>query len=138
MQILASFSQHDTERLFLTYKRNPINYTKIKDKIVGKDLSEHHAQARKTSWVFFGALTFIIVVGSSFSFMADHWNSFVALWMIWGGVVVLFIAWRMLFAKNVSSIYSKNKLFFEQFELVAQECDSLEDFVQHWKPLKVA
>ncbi len=135
MQILTSFSQHDTERLFLTYKRNPINYTKIKDQIVGKDLSEHYAQSRKSSWVFFGALSFIILVSSSFSVMADHWDSFIALWMIWGGIVVLFIGWRVLFAKNATSIHDKNKYFFDRFELVAQECDSLEDFVQHWKPI---
>lgn len=138
MQILASFSQHDTERLFLTYKRNPINYTKIKDNIVGKDLSKFYAQSHKSSWVFFGALTFIIVISSSFSIVADHWDSFVALWMIWGGILILFIAWRIFFTRNASSIHTKNKDFFEQFELVAQECDSLEDFVQLWKPLKMA
>lgn len=137
MQILASFSTHDTERLFLTYKRNPINYTKIKDKIVGKDLSEHYAQGKKSSWIFFGALSFIILISSSFSVMADHWDSFIALWMIWGGIVVLFIAWRILFARNATSIHDKNKNFFDNFELVAQECDSLEDFIQHWKPLRL-
>ncbi|MFK7798081.1 MAG: hypothetical protein AB8E82_11555 [Aureispira sp.] len=132
MQILAAFSQHDTERLFLTYKRNPINYTKIKDKIVGKDLSAHYTQAKKSSWIFFGALTFIIVISSSFSIMADHWDSFVALWMIWGGIVVLFTIGRVLFNRNATSIHDKNKDFFQAFELVAQECDSLEDFVLHW------
>ncbi|MGH1335858.1 MAG: hypothetical protein ACRBFS_06990 [Aureispira sp.] len=138
MQILTSFSQHDTERLFLTYKRNPINYTKIKDKIIGKDLSEHHAQGRKSSWVFFGALSFIILISSSFSVMADHWDSFVALWMIWGGIVILFTIWRISFTRNVSSVYDQNKKFFEQFELIAQGCDSLEDFVQEAGPLKIA
>ena len=138
MQILASFSQHDTERLFLTYKRNPINYTKIKDKIVGKDLSEHYAQGRKSSWIFFSALSFIILISSSFSVMADHWDSFTALWMIWGGIVVIFTIWRFSFKRNVSSVHDKNKDFFEQFELIAQECDSLEDFVQHCRPLQIA
>lgn len=136
MQILASFSQHDTERLFLTFKRNPINYTKIKDEIVGKDLSEHYAQAKKSSWIFFGALTFIIVVSSSFSIMADHWDSFVALWMIWGGIVVLFTLWRVFFRRNATAIYDKNKIFFQEFEQVAQTCDSLEDFIQHWQTKK--
>jgi hypothetical protein len=135
MQILASFSQHDTERLFLTYKRNPINYTKIKEEIVGKDLTAHYEQSRKSSWIFFGALTFIIVVSSSFSVMADHWDSFVALWMIWGGIVVLFVGWQILFKRNATSIHEENKAFFERFELIAQDCDSLEDFVTLWQPV---
>lgn len=138
MQILASFSQHDTERLFLTYKRNPINYTKIKDEIVGKDLTAYYAQSKKSSWIFFGALTFIIVVSSSFSMIANHWDSFVALWMIWGGIVVLFTLWRTFFKRNATSIHDKNKDFFQQFEQVAQECDSLEDFIQHWQTKKSA
>jgi hypothetical protein len=37
MQTLVSFSENDLERLFLTYKRNFKNYSKIKNKVIGKD-----------------------------------------------------------------------------------------------------
>ena len=37
MQTLVSFSENDLERLFLTYKRNFKNYSKIKNKVIGEN-----------------------------------------------------------------------------------------------------
>lgn len=134
MQLTTSFSQHDVERLFLTYKRNPINYTKIKQEIVGGDLQERYQSVRKSSYLFFGAVTFIIVVSSSFSLIAEHYDSLIALWMIWGITALLFAGWMIMNHRNTYAIYHKNENFFGHFELIAQSCDSLEEFVGNWRP----
>lgn len=134
MQLLASFSPHEVERLFLTYKRNPINYTKIKQEIVGGNSQEGYQKVRKSSYLFFGAITFIIVVSSSFSLIAQHYDSLIALWMIWGITALLFAFWMVFNYRNTYAIYSKNEEFFDCFELVAQSCDTLEEFVGSWRP----
>ena len=134
MQSLASFSQHDVERLFLTYKRNPINYTKIKQEVVGDDVHDQYHRVRRSSTVFFGAITFIIVVSSAFSLVAAHYDSLVALWMIWGGTLVLYLGWIKFYHSNTYAIHTQNEDFFSRFELVAQSCDSLDEFVQYWTP----
>ncbi|BDS09477.1 hypothetical protein [Aureispira anguillae] len=133
MQTLASFSDHDLERLFLTYKRNLTNYTKIKDKVIGKDAEKLYKRNRKSSIFFFIAVTFIITVSSAFSLMSDHMNSFIALWMIWGIVFVLFTFWSITYYRTNYKILQKNQAFFNKFEAAAQNNNSLEEFKNNWQ-----
>lgn len=132
MQTLASFSDHDLERLFLTYKRNFNNYTKIKDKVIGKDAEKLYKRTRKSSIFFFVALSFIILISSAFSLMADHFNSFVALWLIWGIAFTLFSIWSFIYYKTNYQILQKNQAFFDKFENIAEKNNSLEDFRNNW------
>ncbi len=125
MQLTALFSQHDIERLFLTYKRNPINYTKIKQEIVGSNLQEGYQRVRRSSYLFFGAVTFIIIISSSFSLVAEHYDSLIALWMIWGVTTLLFAGWMVFNYRNTYATYSRNENFFDHFELIAQSCRQL-------------
>lgn len=132
MQTLAAFSEHDLERLFITYKRNFKNYTKIKDKVIGKDAEQQYKRNRKSSIFFFIAVTFIIVVSSMFSLVANHMNSFIALWMIWGIALTLFIVWSVIYYRTNFDILKKNQAFFEHFESVANNNSSLESFRKNW------
>ncbi|MBL4650774.1 MAG: hypothetical protein JKY03_13670, partial [Aureispira sp.] len=77
MQTLVSFSENDLERLFLTYKRNFKNYSKIKNKVIGKNADIQYKRNRKSTLFFFIALTFIIAITSVFSLVADHMNTFI-------------------------------------------------------------
>ena len=132
MPSLASFSTKDVERLFLTYKRNQDNYRKIKDKVAGPDAEQQYKSKRKSSIFFFVALTFIIVVSSSFSLIAEHMNSFIALWMIWGGAFIIFVAWSIINYQTNYRILKQNQAFFSKFEAIAKKHDTLEDFTNNW------
>lgn len=132
MQTLVSFSENDLERLFLTYKRNFKNYSKIKNKVIGKDAERQYKRNRKSSLFFFIALTFIIVISSVFSLVADHMNSFIALWMIWGIASVLFSFWFITYYKNSSKILQQNQAFFDKFEAIANNNESLDGFRMNW------
>lgn len=132
MQTLVSFSENDLERLFLTYKRNFKNYTKIKDKVIGKDAEQQYKRNRKSSIFFFIALTFIIVISSAFSLMAEHMNSFIALWMIWGIAASLFSFWFVAYYRNSSKILQQNQAFFHKFETIANNNESLDSFRMNW------
>ena len=129
---LASFSDHDLERLFLTYKRNFTNYSKIKDKIIGKDAEAEYKRNRKSSIFFFVALTFIISISSLFSLFIEHINSLGALWIIWSVAFVIFLAWSIFSYRTNYRILQINQRFFSKFERVAKNHDSLEGFKTNW------
>ena len=62
-------------RLFLTFQNTETIL--IKSKINYFRMINHETkQNKRTSLTFFIAVSFIIVVSSSFSIMADHWDSF--------------------------------------------------------------
>lgn len=132
MQTLVSFSENDLERLFLTYKRNFKNYSKIKNKVIGKDAEKQYKRNRKSTLFFFIALTFIIVISSVFSLVADHMNSFIALWMIWGIAAVLFSIGFTSYYKNSSKVLQQNQAFFDKFEAIANDNESLDGFRMNW------
>jgi len=132
MQTLVSFSENDLERLYLTYKRNFKNYSKIKNKVIGKDAEIQYSRNRKSGIFFFIALTFIIVISSVFSLVADHMDSFVALWMIWGIAAVLFSIGFTSYYKNSSDVLKQNQAFFDKFEAIANKNESLDSFRMNW------
>ncbi len=133
MQILVSFSNQDLDRLFLTYKRNLTNYKKIKSNVIGKDAELQYNRNRKSSIMFFVALTFIIAVSSIFSLIGSLPDSFTALWAIWGIAFVLFMAWWYNNYKTNYQVLQKNQVFFSTFEEVAQKHDLLEEFKKGWE-----
>ncbi|MCH2022956.1 MAG: hypothetical protein MK207_10810 [Saprospiraceae bacterium] len=132
MQILVSFSNEDLDRLFLTYKRNFSNYQKIKSKFIGKNAALKYNKSRKSSILFFIALTFIIIVSSIFSIIGALPNSFAALWIIWSIAFILFMLWSYYNYKINNQILNKNKTFFSKFEELAKKHETLEEFKKHW------
>ena len=135
MQILISFSNQELERLFLTYKRNPTNYQKIKLKVIGKNAELQYKRNKKSSIIFFIALTFIITVSSLFSLIGSLPDSFIALWIIWSITLVLFIFWSYYNYKKNHLVLEKNKAFFSKFEETAQKHTLLEEFKKNWKSI---
>lgn len=132
MPSLIAFNNQDLERLYLTYKRNTTNYKKIKNKVIGDDAIEQYKRNRKSSIFFFIAVTFIIIVSSSFSLMASHMDSFIALWMIWGIAFTLFSGWSFFNYKTTYRVLQQNQDFFDKFENIAQKSPTLEDFAIDW------
>lgn len=132
MQVLINFSAQELNQLYLTFKRNPSNYTKIKEMILGVNSEEKFARNKKSLRFFFITVTFIIAVSSSFSLMADHMNSFISLWLIWTGAFILFIAANIIINKNTTYVQEKNKAFFEAFEFTANKNTSLDAFQSEW------
>jgi hypothetical protein len=132
MSILASFSQEDTERLFLTYKKNFRNYNLIKEKVLGRDTEKKYLRNRKSSIFFFGAFTFIIGISSAFSLVGDQMNSLAALGIIWALGFIFFVVWTLINYKANYQVSEQNKAFFDKFEAVAEKCLNLDNFKKSW------
>ena len=132
MQIQLSFTTKEVEQLYITYKKKINNYYKIKEKVLGKGVLQTYKKKRKSVLFFFAAVTFIITISSTFCWATDNWNSFVALWMIWGGALVTTIIGLSFLYKNTSQIYTKNKAFFDRFESIVEKSPTLEDFASQW------
>ena len=87
---------------------------------------------KKTSLVFFLAVTFIIVVSSSFSVMADHWDSFGALIIIWVVFTIGVVVWYLLTVKRTQNTQAKNEKFMHHFIDIANTVNTAEDFERMW------
>ncbi len=127
------FTEPDLIRLFLTYKNNRANFDTIKDKLFPNDQSTKLKQNKRTSLIFFICVTFIILVSSSFSIMADHWDSFGALMIIWVVFTIGVCIWYYLTIQRTTQIHLKNKAFIQQFILVAESSSSAESFIEAWQ-----
>ncbi len=132
MSILATFSQEDTERLFLTYKNNFQNYNLIKEKLLGREIVKKYLRNRKSSIFIFSAFTFIIGVSSAFSLVGEQTNTLAALGIIWSLGFILFATWTLINYKANYQITEQNKVFFDKFESVAEKCTNLENFKKSW------
>lgn len=125
-------SDSDKERLFLTYRNNPENYQKIKNKLIGDRSKTSYQRTQKSLRFFFAALTFIIIISSAFSIVGDQPNSLIALWIIWTISLVFFILinrynYRFNFKNQEEQI-----VFFEAFEKIAQHSESKDQFLKAW------
>jgi len=129
MQIQQAFSQQDIERLFLTYKRKPLNYEKIKNTVIGDSIDKQYRKNQHSALLFIITVSFVIIVGSAFSLVAGHWNTFISLLVIWGFALAGYFVWRYITYRLIWRTYQSNKTFFEDFEQNAQDANSLEDFI---------
>ena len=133
MALFNFFSEQDTAKLYVTYKQLPDNYTKIKQKLVGSASRIRYNRTKKSLRFFFAALTFIILISSAFSIVGDKKNSLIALWIIWTISLVFFVLinyynYQYNFKNQEQQIH-----FFERFEVVAQQSESIEIFLKNWK-----
>lgn len=127
-----NFSQQDLERLYITYKSNPKNYYKIKEKMIGSMVIASHKKHRKSAAFFFGAVSFIIAVGSSFAAFSGHENSLVALFIIWCIALATFLVWWTIHTRTRMQQLKEDQAFFEKFELISERNPSPEAFLKHW------
>lgn len=132
MLLQEFFSDEDLVRLFLTFQNNRNNFDKIKDKLFPDDQSMKLKQNRRTSLTFFIAVSFIIVVSSSFSIMADHWDSFGALMIIWIVFTIGVLCWYILTVKRTQIVYHRNQQFFDKFTQIAERTQSADEFINLW------
>lgn len=132
MLLQEFFSDEDLVRLFLTFQNNRNNFDKIKDKLFPDDQSMKLKQNKRTSLTFFIAVSFIIVVSSSFSIMADHWDSFGALMIIWIVFTIGVICWYILTVKRTQIVYHQNQQFIDKFIQIAEGTDSADEFMSTW------
>ncbi|MCP4443275.1 MAG: hypothetical protein GY810_30600 [Aureispira sp.] len=128
MRILLAFTEEEIERLFLTYKRNPKNYQKIKDRVVGEGSKMMFKKEMRGRYIFAGAVTIISLISSVYSIVAQHWGSLAAIWIVWFGAILISMGWFAVSYKNAYSVLAKNEDFFKAFEAKAKQCESLVDF----------
>lgn len=128
MRVLLSFTTEEVERLFLTYKRNPQNYQKIKDRVIGDGSKTMFQKEMRGRYVFAGAVTVICLISTVFAVVAQNMGTLIAIWIIWAGAVLLSMGWFLVVYKNAYTVLAKNEKFFNTFEAKAEECESLEDF----------
>jgi hypothetical protein len=127
-----AFNEQEIEQLFLTFKRNPSNYNEIKKRLFGDAAKIEFRKNLKGRLYFMAALTGVTVISSFFSIFAEHWGSLGAIWIIWAGFMIgLGVAMYMSY-KDAFLVLKKNEAFFEQFDKIASNTDSLEDFIIEW------
>lgn len=133
MRVLLSFTEEEVERLFLTFKRNPKNYQKIKDRVIGEGSKTMFKKEMRGRCVFAGGVTVVSLISSVFAIVAQNMGSLAAIWIIWLGAVLLSMGWFLVVYKNAYVILAQNETFFEKFEDKAEQCETLEDFkiLQH-------
>ena len=134
---LSFFNTDDAkQRLFLTFKRNPENYHKIKSKLTAENLKIRYQRTKKSLRFFFAALTFIIVISSAFAIVGDQPNSLTALWIIWS-INLTFVILANRYNYQINYKNQENQiLFFKQFEEIALRSETKENFIKNWNSIK--
>lgn len=133
MRVLLHFTQDDVYRLFLTYKRNPSNYNKIKERVIGEGARKQFGREMRGKWLFLGAITIIALVSSLYPMAAGDWRSAGALAVLWLAFVLAFGIWYAVSYRLSYRVLRRNELFFEDFEQIAQACSVLEEFDRRWQ-----
>lgn len=130
---LSLFDTDDAkQRLFMTFKRNPENYNKIKSKLTAEDLKIRYQRTKKSLRFFFAALSFIIIVSSAFAIVGDQPNSLTALWIIWTISLIIFISSNRYNHQFNYRNQEEQSLFFKQFEEIAKRSETKENFIKNW------
>lgn len=132
MKVLLNFTKEDIERLYLTFQRNPTNYHKIKERVVGEGARQQFRREMRGRWIFLAAITIVAIVSSLYPMAAGDWRSVGALWVVWAGFIVVFTVWYVLSYRFSYSIVQQNESFFESFESVANASPDIEAFRKKW------
>lgn len=132
MKILLAFSQDDIYRLFLTFRHNPQNYQKIKEKVIGEGAMQQFKHEMRGRWVFLIAVTFIALVSSLYPMATGDYQSAAAVGVLWLCIVVVFFVWYFIAYQFSFRVLKKNETFFTEFEQKAQQCQVLEEFKNVW------
>ena len=128
MQVSVENSNLDARRLYLTYRNRPENYQKVKLMFTGDEQREKFRRSLRGRLIFLGATAFIAAASSGFSYFTEHYDSLVAIWMIWIGNVIVFGIWLYLDYRFSLRVYEGNLAFFERFEACAQAESDVDAF----------
>ncbi len=132
MVFKVAFTQQEIEQLYLTYKRSPNNYKEIKKRLFGEGAKIEFRKNLRGRLYFMVALTVVAIASSFFSIFAEHWGSLGAIWIIWAGFMIGLGVAMYISYKDSFLVLKKNRAFFEDFEKIASNTASLEDFVIDW------
>lgn len=132
MVFKVAFTQQEIEQLYLTYKRSPNNYKEIKKRLIGEGAKIEFRKNLRGRLYFMVALTVVAIASSFFSIFAEHWGSLGAIWIIWAGFMIGLGVAMYISYKDSFLVLKKNRAFFEDFEKIASNTASLEDFAIDW------
>lgn len=132
MVFKIDFNKEEIERLYLTYQRSPQNYAEIKKRLFGNAAKTELQKSIRSRFLFLGALTFVAIIGSTFSLFAEHWGSLGAIWIIWAGFAIGVGSSIYFLYKNAYLIMKMNERFFDDFEKIADHAQDLDDFKIDW------
>jgi hypothetical protein len=77
-------------------------------------------------------LTVVAIASSFFSIFAEHWASLGAIWIIWAGFMIGLGFAMYISYKDAFLVLKRNEAFFDSFEKIASNANSLEDFIIDW------
>jgi len=126
------FSKEEVARLYLTYKRRPENYDKIKKRLMGSKARKEYHKGQRGRYFFMGAVIAISMVGSAYAFFLGHWGSFGAIWLICAAFLIALGTFSFVAYRNFELVFKRNVAFFEQFEALAEKRNNVEDFQIDW------
>lgn len=127
-----AFSAQEIEQLFLTYQNNPQNYEEIKQRLYGKGAMREFKNSMRARRIFIVILGVIALLSSVFSFFAAHWSSMGAIWIIWAVFAAAIGVSMYISYKHSYLVMQRNASFFKEFEQIAAQSESLEDFIIDW------
>jgi hypothetical protein len=127
-----TFSAQEIEQLFLTYRDNPQNYEEIKQRLYGKGAMREFKNSMRARRIFILILGVIAILSSVFSFFAAHWGSMGAIWIIWTVFSTAIAISMYVSYKHSFLVMQRNESFFKEFEQIAKQSESLEDFIIDW------
>lgn len=128
----------NSERLFLTYHRNPDNYTQIKTQVAGEAAQQAWQRGQRGRWVFMASIIFICTISSAFAWFMELGGSFTAIWIICFAFVsaislVSFFSYQTRYKELQANVQ-----FFENFENIASTASTVEEFRALWANQKPA
>jgi len=132
MVFKVAFTDQEIERLYLTYRNNPGNYSEIKKRLFGEGAKIEFKRNLKGRLYFMAALTVVAIASSFFSIFAEHWASLGAIWIIWAGFMIGLAVAMYISYKDAFLVLKKNEAFFDNFEKIAVNAATLEDFIIDW------
>ena len=133
MYIRLRFGREEIERLFLTYLRQPKNYLRIKETVLGKSSDKPDlSRLLRGRILFLFTLALVALVGSGFAFVSDNYDTIAAIWVIWLGALILIAGFTYLQYQETHKVWKENHHFFEHFEQIALQASDLSAFNQHY------
>jgi len=135
MRFLLSFTKEDIARLYLTYHRNPENYAKIREKVLGDGAKANFRKDIRGRYIFLLGISFIAIVSMLYPATAGDWQTVASLAVIWGIFVLVFMTWILLSYRFSFRVMKKNEEYIQRFELIADANETVGDFLKNWKPI---
>ncbi len=134
MNAVEFFRPLDTaEQLYQTLRTDAKTYEKIRNKVAGVAAQAAWRRSQRARWVFLLGVTFFAIISSAFAAFAEMLQSAAAVWVIWAASAIGVSVVSTLTYKSGYQRLLSNEQFFLQFEQIAQEAPTIEEFRQIWE-----